>query len=144
MGDSIQLTSTFKVVGKGVAVAAQSYDPPEIKVSLPEIKIPDITLPPPVFSPQFSPTFSPQITLDPEYKIVVEPTPLHSHNHVTVPPAQVEVVNRMEFPDILPLVVEAKLVAPWKILAIVLAVQACLLFASIALLLYYFEMGLFN
>lgn len=139
MGDSLQLTSTFKIVGKNIQPQAQFVGPHEIKVSLPEWKMPDITFTPPVFSPTFSPVFQPQISLDPKYEIRVEPasvTPI-----VNVHPTPLEILNKVEVPEFFPIVVESRLMAPWKMIVLVLIIQAIMLLGSIGLLLHFYSIG---
>lgn len=91
MSDKKRQQPTFSTVGKEQKHIVAM--PEKLRVEMPEINFN------PQFSPQFSPEFKPILTLEPQYQIkvepahfsaIIEPTPLHSHNHVTVPPAQVE------------------------------------------------------
>lgn len=146
MGDQIQLTSTFKIVGKNVGNSVTTIDPQKIELSLPELKFGDITFSPPEFSPVFSPIFSPQITLDPKYEIRVEPTPPLPAPQVKVEvhPTPLEVLNKIEVPEFQPIVVESYIVAPWKALTIILLTQVLILVGSLWTLLHFYSMGMFD
>jgi len=81
MGEEIQLT--YQAVGRGLVAAPTVNFPSEITFPVQEKTAQDIH-----FSPTFSPIFQPHIpALNPEIKIVVEPTPLE----ISVPEQPVQV-----------------------------------------------------
>lgn len=81
MGEEIQLT--YQAVGRGLVAAPTVNFPSEITFPVQEKTAQDIH-----FSPTFSPIFQPHIPpLNPEIKILVEPTPLQ----ISVPEQPVQV-----------------------------------------------------